>query len=549
MQLDPATDLPVGNPTVLVDGWCQQFSSHSIGDLRFGPDGMLYASAGEGASFNYADYGQTGNPCGDPANEGGALRAQDVRTTSDPLGYSGAVIRVDPDGGTPAIVAYGFRNPFRFAVRPGTSELWVGDVGWSVWEELDRIAAPDPASAGQLRLAVLRGRRASERLRRPEQAAVRDPVRPRRHGVGEAVLDLQPRRGGRPVPRGHRASVSGVAFASTSDDYPAAYQGGLFVSDYSRDCIWYLPRGSERAARRGAGEPRSPTAACTRSSSSPGPDGNLLYVDINDGSIVRITYQRPVAVASAAPTSGAAPLTVQLDGTASTGRELAYAWDLDGDGQFDDATGARPSATFAAGTYAVRLRVTDASGVSAVSSPLTITADAPPAPHVPSSAPSTAAPAPVIRARLVHRHRPVVARRDGSVVRVRTARATPRAPGASSSGPCAAVPRWAARASRCPRGAPSPSACVSRRRVAHRSRGTFAARDLDRGPRARRRPPDLAHRHGLHAACATTRGGRPEGRPPPCMTPSSGAHFTRRSNGLVRPRTLPFLSMARRVTR
>jgi glucose/arabinose dehydrogenase len=86
VQVDPATDQAVGSPTTLVDGWCQQFPSHSIGDLRFGADGLLYASAGDGASFNYADYGQTGNPCGDPADEGGALRAQDSRTTGDPLG-------------------------------------------------------------------------------------------------------------------------------------------------------------------------------------------------------------------------------------------------------------------------------------------------------------------------------------------------------------------------------------------------------------------------------------------------------------------------------
>ena len=49
LRPDPATDLPVGSPTVLVDGWCR-VSSHTVGDLRFGPDGMLYASAGEGAS-------------------------------------------------------------------------------------------------------------------------------------------------------------------------------------------------------------------------------------------------------------------------------------------------------------------------------------------------------------------------------------------------------------------------------------------------------------------------------------------------------------------
>ena len=55
---------------VLLNDWCQQFPSHSAGGLAFGPDGMLYVSGGEGASFNYTDYGQEGNPCGDPAGPG-----------------------------------------------------------------------------------------------------------------------------------------------------------------------------------------------------------------------------------------------------------------------------------------------------------------------------------------------------------------------------------------------------------------------------------------------------------------------------------------------
>ena len=50
-----------GSEQVLVSGWCQQFPSHSIGTVMFGPDGALYAGAGEGASFNYVDYGQTNN--------------------------------------------------------------------------------------------------------------------------------------------------------------------------------------------------------------------------------------------------------------------------------------------------------------------------------------------------------------------------------------------------------------------------------------------------------------------------------------------------------
>lgn len=58
-----------GAEQVLLHDWCQQFASHSLGDLHFGADGMLYVSAGDGASFGAVDYGQLGspsNPCGDP---------------------------------------------------------------------------------------------------------------------------------------------------------------------------------------------------------------------------------------------------------------------------------------------------------------------------------------------------------------------------------------------------------------------------------------------------------------------------------------------------
>jgi len=163
---------------VLINDWCQQFPSHSIGDLRFGPDGMLYVSGGEGASFNASDYGQFGggagsptpaNPCGDPPGaagtaltpptaEGGALRSQSVRRPAgEPVTLDGAILRLDPATGAAAsgnplasnpdanarrIVSYGLRNPFRMTFRPGTNELWVGDVGWNTWEEINRITSP-----------------------------------------------------------------------------------------------------------------------------------------------------------------------------------------------------------------------------------------------------------------------------------------------------------------------------------------------------------------------------------------------------------------------
>src|SRR5690349_5568561 len=148
IQVSPSDQL-VGSPLVLIkDEWCQQFPSHSIGDLAFGPDGKLYLSAGEGASFTFADYGQAGgsaqsptpkNPCGDPpagvggteappTAEGGALRAQSPSRVNGPAVLNGSLLRLDPATGDAAadnpkagatdpnlrrIVAYGFRNPFR----------------------------------------------------------------------------------------------------------------------------------------------------------------------------------------------------------------------------------------------------------------------------------------------------------------------------------------------------------------------------------------------------------------------------------------------------
>ena len=71
------------------------------------------------------------------------------------MSLDGSILRVDPvTGGAFAgnpyatspdlnkrrIIAHGLRNPFRFDVRPGTNELWVGDVGWNSWEEINRVA-------------------------------------------------------------------------------------------------------------------------------------------------------------------------------------------------------------------------------------------------------------------------------------------------------------------------------------------------------------------------------------------------------------------------
>jgi hypothetical protein len=77
----------------------------------------------------------------------------------------------------------------------------------------------------------------------------------------------------------------------------------------------------------------------------------------------------PTALATATPTSGVAPLTVQLDGSGSlnpAGGALDYGWDTDGDGDYDDATGVNPTVVFDASAD-VRLKVTDVNGLSSIS--------------------------------------------------------------------------------------------------------------------------------------------------------------------------------------
>ncbi|MDD1751272.1 MAG: PQQ-dependent sugar dehydrogenase, partial [Methanothrix sp.] len=100
-RLQADGNVMTGAEQVLIEDWYQQYSTQSVGNLAFGPDGALYASAGDGASSTLVDSGQTDSATPDPPNQGGALRSQDLRTPADPVTLDGSVIRVHPDTGLP----------------------------------------------------------------------------------------------------------------------------------------------------------------------------------------------------------------------------------------------------------------------------------------------------------------------------------------------------------------------------------------------------------------------------------------------------------------
>jgi putative heme-binding domain-containing protein len=111
---------------------------HNGGDLHFGKDGYLYISTGDATNPNPPDLYETGQDCSD-------LLSSILRIDVDHED-AGKSYRVPPDnpfvklpGVRPEIWSYGFRNPWRMGFDRETGDLWVGDVGWELWEMVYRI--------------------------------------------------------------------------------------------------------------------------------------------------------------------------------------------------------------------------------------------------------------------------------------------------------------------------------------------------------------------------------------------------------------------------
>jgi len=370
----------------LLEGWCQQFSSHSVGELQFGPEGALYVSGGDGAAYeSIADWGQlpvsggTGpNPCGDPPSpagstpspmsqsQGGALRSQNLKL------LNGAILRIDPDTAEPftgnpllgngnknaeRTVAKGFRNPFRFTFDSKTGEIYTGNVGSSEIEEIDRFGAPPtslynsgwPCYEGierqfQFKLLGLNVCNTLYQAENEGKPKTSEPFFTYSHSQTVVPGDECAFESG--------SAISGMSFYEGSQfEQGGKYEGALFFADAVRGCMWVMlegedgkpdPSTAQRFMREGSVYPGVKIAE--------GPDGFLYYASLfseegkGEGEIHRVAYKpnSPVARLEAKPPYGlydsGNEFKTTVDASKSTDPNsdpLTYEWDLNEDGVFE----------------------------------------------------------------------------------------------------------------------------------------------------------------------------------------------------------------------
>ena len=352
-RLQANGNVMTGSEKVLVNDWCQQFPSHSMGALAFGADGALYASGGEGSNFLAVDYGQFGspsNPCGDPPSgvsglqtppsaAGGGLRAQSLQLAPSQARLSGTIIRIDPATGDALpdnpnaftssanarrVIAYGLRNPFRFAIKPGTNQIYSGDVGWDTFEEID-VASPAavknfgwPCYEGPNRQPAYEAANLTlcqNLYANPTQVTAPLTSYPT-HATASASEPCTP----------GSSSISGVAFYGTGA-YPSRYDGSLFYADYSRNCIWALIGGDpQRRESFGVGVAHPVDLVS-------GPGGDLFYVDFDGGTIHRIEFGKTGTVSDGTNyVSDLTPIGAPVNGYGPFERDTSNGEQAAGDG-------------------------------------------------------------------------------------------------------------------------------------------------------------------------------------------------------------------------
>jgi glucose/arabinose dehydrogenase len=222
-HVDPAADRVDPKTERVLLTVDQPFANHNGGQLQFGPDGMLYIGLGDGGKHD------------DPyaaAQDKNKLLGKILRIDVSPRqGY--AVPKDNPFASTAGargeVWAWGLRNPWRFSFDRETGELYAGDVGQNMWEEVDLVT-----KGGNY------GWRAREGFHANPNIPAETPV----GGVGSAIDPLKeyPHKPGYP----HKVYGKSVADLSVTGGYVYRGQkypvlrGWYLYADYASGRIWGL---------------------------------------------------------------------------------------------------------------------------------------------------------------------------------------------------------------------------------------------------------------------------------------------------------------------
>ncbi len=329
-------------------------TAHTINMLKFGPEGALYVSVGDGI-----------------VNSRGNARALDINS------LNGKILRVDPDTGEglpsnpffdgdpgsnrSKVFASGLRNPFRFTVDPRNGRVIVGEVGNEKWEEIN-IGGPGanfgwPCYEGPEEAATYAN---CDAFRSGEWKVT--------HGVLSYPHTTKPQRG---------AAIGGDLYLGRV--FPAIYRGAYFYHDFNGGVTNFLTFGANGSVTDNEFATNMPGIVQITAT-----DDSLYALSIILGGLWRIRYvgggnRPPTADATAKPTAGPSPLTVDFSSARSTDPEgsiVGYRWDF-GDGE--TSSRANPTHTFAEnGVYKVTLTVTDSGGLTASDSVEIVVGSEPP---------------------------------------------------------------------------------------------------------------------------------------------------------------------------
>ncbi|MBW7883365.1 MAG: PQQ-dependent sugar dehydrogenase [Caldilineaceae bacterium] len=315
-------------------------TAHTIDMLKFGPDGSLYVSVGDGI-----------------VNSKGNSRALDINSLAGKIlrvnpmtgeGYSSnPFYDGDPNSNRSKVFALGMRNPFRFTIDPRNGQVIVGDVGNEKWEEIN-VGGPGanfgwPCYEGPYEAATYAN---CDAFRSGEWTVT--------HAVHSYPHTLEPQRG---------SAIGGDLYLGRS--FPALYRGAYFYHDFNGGVLNFLTFNRDGSAVDNEFATNVPGIVQITAA-----DDALYVLSVILGGIWRIRYvpggnKPPTAAAAADPTGGKAPLDVSFSSRRSTDPEnsiVAYLWDF-GDGETSSA--ANPTHAYEEnGVYAVVLTVTDSAGLT-----------------------------------------------------------------------------------------------------------------------------------------------------------------------------------------